>query len=158
MFRSERAKARNYSRADIDSIKARCKGLVSRAHRFRRLRSADAHRQEEIFGPVVSIIPPFVLSTRPLHRQRCEVRVVRIHLYAQRKQRHARAPRSVNRYRLRERARPSARKPTCRLAAPKTPAMAIAKPVIAALDFYSDWKTIYIDYCDKLQRAQIDNN
>ncbi len=26
----------------------------------------------------------------------------------------------------------------------------------AALDFYSEWKTIYIDYSDKLQRAQID--
>jgi aldehyde dehydrogenase (NAD+) len=28
---------------------------------------------------------------------------------------------------------------------------------IAALDFYSDWKTLYIDYSDRLQRAQIDN-
>jgi acyl-CoA reductase-like NAD-dependent aldehyde dehydrogenase len=27
----------------------------------------------------------------------------------------------------------------------------------AALDFYSDWKTLYIDYSDRLQRAQIDN-
>ena len=27
---------------------------------------------------------------------------------------------------------------------------------LAALDFYSEWKTIYIDYSDKLQRAQID--
>ena len=26
----------------------------------------------------------------------------------------------------------------------------------AALDFYSEWKTIYVDYSDKLQRAQID--
>ena len=26
----------------------------------------------------------------------------------------------------------------------------------AALDFYSQWKTIYVDYSDKLQRAQID--
>jgi aldehyde dehydrogenase (NAD+) len=26
----------------------------------------------------------------------------------------------------------------------------------AALDFYSDWKTLYIDYSDKLQRAQMD--
>jgi aldehyde dehydrogenase (NAD+) len=28
---------------------------------------------------------------------------------------------------------------------------------VAALDFYSDWKTVYIDYSDRLQRAQIDN-
>jgi aldehyde dehydrogenase (NAD+) len=28
---------------------------------------------------------------------------------------------------------------------------------LAALDFYSEWKTIYIDYSDRLQRAQIDN-
>src|SRR5579862_2990815 len=27
----------------------------------------------------------------------------------------------------------------------------------AALDFYTEWKSIYIDYSDKLQRAQIDN-
>ncbi|HTU33252.1 MAG TPA: aldehyde dehydrogenase family protein [Candidatus Acidoferrum sp.] len=28
----------------------------------------------------------------------------------------------------------------------------------AALDFYTEWKTVYIDYSDRLQRAQIDNN
>ena len=27
----------------------------------------------------------------------------------------------------------------------------------AAIDFYSDWKTLYIDYSDRLQRAQIDS-
>jgi alpha-ketoglutaric semialdehyde dehydrogenase len=27
---------------------------------------------------------------------------------------------------------------------------------VAALDFYSEWKTVYIDFSDKLQRAQID--
>ncbi|HUO33494.1 MAG TPA: aldehyde dehydrogenase family protein [Candidatus Acidoferrum sp.] len=27
----------------------------------------------------------------------------------------------------------------------------------AALDFYTEWKTVYIDYSDRLQRAQIDN-
>jgi aldehyde dehydrogenase (NAD+) len=26
----------------------------------------------------------------------------------------------------------------------------------AALDFYSEWKTVYVDYSDRLQRAQID--
>jgi acyl-CoA reductase-like NAD-dependent aldehyde dehydrogenase len=29
---------------------------------------------------------------------------------------------------------------------------------ISAIDFFTEWKTIYIDYSDKLQRAQIDNN
>src|ERR1700720_2564388 len=29
---------------------------------------------------------------------------------------------------------------------------------VAAIDFYTEWKTLYIDYSDKLQRAQIDNN
>jgi acyl-CoA reductase-like NAD-dependent aldehyde dehydrogenase len=29
---------------------------------------------------------------------------------------------------------------------------------IAAIDFYTEWKTLYIDYSDTLQRAQIDNN
>jgi alpha-ketoglutaric semialdehyde dehydrogenase len=27
----------------------------------------------------------------------------------------------------------------------------------AAIDFYSEWKTLYIDYSDRLQRAQIDS-
>jgi acyl-CoA reductase-like NAD-dependent aldehyde dehydrogenase len=29
---------------------------------------------------------------------------------------------------------------------------------IAAIDFFAEWKSLYIDYSDKLQRAQIDNN
>ena len=29
---------------------------------------------------------------------------------------------------------------------------------IAAIDFFTEWKTIYVDYSDRLQRAQIDNN
>jgi acyl-CoA reductase-like NAD-dependent aldehyde dehydrogenase len=29
---------------------------------------------------------------------------------------------------------------------------------IAAVEFFTEWKTLYIDYSDKLQRAQIDNN
>jgi alpha-ketoglutaric semialdehyde dehydrogenase len=28
----------------------------------------------------------------------------------------------------------------------------------AALDFYSEWKSVYVDFSDSLQRAQIDNN
>ena len=28
---------------------------------------------------------------------------------------------------------------------------------LAAIDFYTEWKTVYIDYSDRLQRAQIDN-
>jgi aldehyde dehydrogenase (NAD+) len=28
---------------------------------------------------------------------------------------------------------------------------------LTALDFFTEWKTIYIDYSDRLQRAQIDN-
>jgi alpha-ketoglutaric semialdehyde dehydrogenase len=29
---------------------------------------------------------------------------------------------------------------------------------ITAIDFFTEWKSVYIDYSDKLQRAQIDNN
>jgi alpha-ketoglutaric semialdehyde dehydrogenase len=29
---------------------------------------------------------------------------------------------------------------------------------VAAIDFFSEWKSVYIDYSDRLQRAQIDNN
>ncbi|MGB2668279.1 MAG: aldehyde dehydrogenase family protein [Candidatus Acidiferrum sp.] len=29
---------------------------------------------------------------------------------------------------------------------------------VASIDFFTEWKSVYIDYSDKLQRAQIDNN
>lgn len=29
---------------------------------------------------------------------------------------------------------------------------------ISAIDFFTEWKTLYVDYSDQLQRAQIDNN
>jgi alpha-ketoglutaric semialdehyde dehydrogenase len=29
---------------------------------------------------------------------------------------------------------------------------------VTAIDFFTEWKSVYIDYSDKLQRAQIDNN
>jgi aldehyde dehydrogenase (NAD+) len=29
---------------------------------------------------------------------------------------------------------------------------------VAAIDFFTEWKSVYIDYSDKLQRAQIDNS
>jgi acyl-CoA reductase-like NAD-dependent aldehyde dehydrogenase len=29
---------------------------------------------------------------------------------------------------------------------------------VAAIDFFTEWKSVYIDYSDKLQRAQVDNN
>ncbi|HYA97349.1 MAG TPA: aldehyde dehydrogenase family protein, partial [Methylomirabilota bacterium] len=29
---------------------------------------------------------------------------------------------------------------------------------ITAVDFFTEWKTVYVDYSDRLQRAQIDNN
>jgi alpha-ketoglutaric semialdehyde dehydrogenase len=29
---------------------------------------------------------------------------------------------------------------------------------VASIDFFTEWKSLYIDYSDKLQRAQIDNN
>lgn len=29
---------------------------------------------------------------------------------------------------------------------------------VAAIDFFSEWKSVYVDYSDRLQRAQIDNN
>ena len=32
------------------------------------------------------------------------------------------------------------------------------KAGIAGIDFFSEWKTVYIDYSGALQRAQIDND
>ena len=38
----------------------------------------------------------------------------------------------------------------------RRPATATAKPGTAALDVFSEWKSIYVDFSGRLQRAQID--
>jgi aldehyde dehydrogenase (NAD+) len=39
----------------------------------------------------------------------------------------------------------------------RRPGTATARPGQAALDVFTEWKSIYVDYSGKLQRAQIDN-
>ena len=40
---------------------------------------------------------------------------------------------------------------------PISPRYPLVEAGTAALDFYAEWKTLYIDYSDRLQRAQMDS-
>ena len=52
--------------------------------------------------------------------------------------------------------RQSVLKCTCHSAAVKATGNGHREGGIGAIDFYSEWKSVYVDYSDKLQRAQID--
>jgi aldehyde dehydrogenase (NAD+) len=111
--------------------------------------------QEEIFGPVVSVIPcrsfDEAIAIGNGVDYGCRRRSTRRTSTARSPPCATCTPASSTSTR-----RPSAPKCTCRSAAPSTPATATAKPGTAALDVFSEWKSIYVDFSGKLQRAQID--
>src|ERR1700687_3798600 len=112
--------------------------------------------QEEIFGPVVSLIPianleeaievangvPYGLSasiyTRNVNRAFHAIRDLFTGIV------YVNAP-TIGAETL------------CPCGGTKKPGNGHREAAIAAIDFYTEWKTLYIDYSDKLQRAQIDN-
>jgi acyl-CoA reductase-like NAD-dependent aldehyde dehydrogenase len=112
--------------------------------------------QEEIFGPVVSVIPigsleeaidvangvPYGLSasiyTRDVNRAFCATRDLFTGIV------YVNAPTIGAETHL-------------PFGGTKKTGNGHREAAIAAIDFYTEWKTVYIDYSDKLQRAQIDN-
>ena len=54
------------------------------------------------------------------------------------------------------RAPPTGGKPPLPFGGRKRPGSGRPEASTAALDFYSEWKAVYVDYSDSLQRAQID--
>ena len=88
--------------------------------------------------------------------QRNQVRPVDRALLARREQRLPRHSRSRGGHHLRQRTHHRRRSALCPLAASSRPATATAKAAPERIDFYTTWKSVYVDYSDKLQRAQID--
>ena len=112
--------------------------------------------QEEIFGPVVAVMP--IDSFEQAMEIANGVRYgLSASIYTRDVNKALSRPCATCTRALSTSTRPpSARRFICPSAAPSRPATAIAKPATAALDFYSEWKTLYIDYSDRLQRAQMD--
>ena len=102
-------------------------------HPGRRLRGGDAGAQPDPLRPVVE------------------------HLHPRREHGVPGDARLRDRHRLHQRrARPAPRS-TSRSVAGRRPATATARPGHVALDTYTEWKSIYVDFSGRLQRAQIDN-
>ena len=53
--------------------------------------------------------------------------------------------------------RPLARRCICLSAASKATGNGHREGGIGAIDFYTEWKSVYVDYSDKLQKAQIED-
>ena len=112
--------------------------------------------REEIFGPVVSVLKcssldeaiaigndvPYGLSAS---------------LYTQDVNRAFRAMREMCTGLFYVNAPTMGPRSTCHSAALKPPGTATERPAAAALEVFSEWKSIYVDFSGKLQRAQIDN-
>ena len=112
--------------------------------------------QEEIFGPVVSVIPCDSLDEAIAHRQRRGLRPVGVHLHAGHQQRvHARCATStpglfyVN-------APTIGAEVHLPFGGTKATGNGHREAGIAALDVFSEWKSIYVDFSGRLQRAQMD--
>ena len=111
--------------------------------------------REEIFGPVVSVIPCRSLDEAIAIGNGVEYGLS-ASIYTQDINRAfprcaTSTPASSTSTR-----RPSAPRCTCRSAAPKNTGNGHREAGVAALDVFSEWKSIYIDFSGKLQRAQID--
>ena len=131
-------------------------GLVPRAHRLCRLRSADAHRQEEIFGPVVSLIRPFNTLDEAIEIANGVKYGLSASIYTRNVNSAMRARRDLETGIVYVNAPTIGAETHLPFGGTKNTGNGHREAGLAALDFYSDWKTVYIDYSDKLQRAQID--
>ena len=60
-------------------------------------------------------------------------------------------------HRLRQRRHDRRRDAPARSAAGRRPATATARPATPRSTRYTEWKSIYVDFSGRLQRAQIDN-
>ena len=117
----------------------------------------DRIGQEEIFGPVLSIIPvdDYGEAMLALNQTRYGLSSS---IFTQRREHGIPGDaRLRDRHRVRQRRHDRRRGRICRSAAGRRPATATARPGNVALDTYTEWKSIYVDFSGRLQRAQIDN-
>ena len=117
----------------------------------------DRIGQEEIFGPVLSVIPVDDYGAAMLGAQPDPLRPLVEHLHPRREPGLPGDARLRDRHRLRQRrARPAPRS-HLPFGGWKETGNGHREAGHAALDTYTEWKSIYVDFSGRLQRAQIDN-
>ena len=122
---------------------------------------ADAHAkmriaQEEIFGPVASIIPVASVE-EAVEVANGTMYGLSAAVYTRDVNKAFRAMRDISTGILYVNAPTIGAEVHLPFGGVKTTGNGHREGGIGAIDFYSTWKAIYVDYSDKLQRAQIDN-
>jgi aldehyde dehydrogenase (NAD+) len=113
--------------------------------------------QEEIFGPVVSLIRPFNTLDEAIGIANGVKYGLSASIYTRNVNSAMRARRDLETGIVYVNAPTIGAETHLPFGGTKNTGNGHREAGLAALDFYSDWKTVYIDYSDKLQRAQIDN-
>jgi acyl-CoA reductase-like NAD-dependent aldehyde dehydrogenase len=113
--------------------------------------------QEEIFGPVVSLIRPFSTLDEAIGIANGVKYGLSASIYTRNVNSAMRARRDLETGIVYINAPTIGAETHLPFGGTKNTGNGHREAGLAALDFYSDWKTVYIDYSDKLQRAQIDN-
>ena len=111
--------------------------------------------QEEIFGPVVSIIPCGRSRRRYRHRQRDRVRTV-LALYTKDVNKAFVAMRDLHAGITYINAPTIGAEVHLPFGGVKATGNGHREGGMGAIDFYTEWKSVYVDYSDRLQKAQID--
>ena len=112
--------------------------------------------QEEIFGPVVSVMRCRSLDEAIEIGNGVELRSVRVDLHAGHQHAHSAPCATCTPASSTSTPPPSALRCTCRFGGTKATGNGHREAGTAALDVFSEWKSIYVDFSGKLQRAQID--
>ena len=111
--------------------------------------------QEEIFGPVVSVVP-FDTLEDALEVNNGVAYGLSSSIYTRNVNRAFQAMRDLDTGIVYVNAPPIGAETHLPFGGTKQTGNGHREAAVTALDFYSEWKSIYVDYSDKLQRAQID--
>jgi aldehyde dehydrogenase (NAD+) len=111
--------------------------------------------QEEIFGPVVSVIP-FETLEEAIAINNGVVYGLSSSIYTRNLNRAYQAMRDLDTGIVYVNAPTIGAETHLPFGGTKQTGNGHREAAVTALDFYSEWKTVYVDYSDKLQRAQID--
>jgi aldehyde dehydrogenase (NAD+) len=111
--------------------------------------------QEEIFGPVVSVIP-FETLEEAIEINNGVVYGLSSSIYTRNLNRAFQAIRDLDTGIVYVNAPTIGAETHLPFGGTKQTGNGHREAAVTALDFYSEWKTVYIDYSDRLQRAQID--
>jgi aldehyde dehydrogenase (NAD+) len=112
--------------------------------------------QEEIFGPVVSVLPCASLE-QAIEINNGVVYGLSSSIYTRNVNRAFQAVRELDTGIVYVNAPTIGAETHLPFGGTKQTGNGHREAAVTALDFYSEWKTVYVDYSDRLQRAQIDS-